>query len=269
MSQPLIAPSETVTQPIVPWPGGKRRLAKHLLPLFPNHHTYVEAFAGGGALLFLRPEPAKAEVLNDINGDLVNLYRVVQHHLEEFMRQFRWALASRQLFKWAQAQAPETLTDIQRAARFFYLQRLAFGSNVSSQTFGVDPRGGARFNLLRLEEDLSEAHLRLANVTVECLPWAACVARYDRPETLFFLDPPYWQTEGYGVGFGREEYDRLAAAIRGMKGKAILTVNDHPDMRQAFKGLKIRRLTTRYTVGQSAASKRAERGELVVTREGV
>jgi DNA adenine methylase len=264
VSQPFIAQSETVTQPIIPWPGGKRRLASKLLPLFPNHETYVEAFAGGGALLFARDEPAKTEVLNDLNGDLVNLYRVVQHHLDEFVRQFRWALSSRQLFRWAQLQVPSTLTDIQRAARFFYLQKLAFGSKVAGQTFGVDPRGSARLNLLRLEEELSAAHLRLSRVVVEALPWQDCLRRYDRPGTLFFLDPPYWQTEGYGTEFGRTEYDALAEAMRGMAGKAILTINDHPDMRLAFRGLRMKPIQTRYTIGRDAKSKAKPRGELVV-----
>ena len=89
----------TKPQPIVPWMGGKRRLAKHLLPMFPEHSCYVELFAGGAALFFLRPEPAKVEVLNDIDGQLVNLYRVVQHHFDEFVRQFEWTLTSRDLCK--------------------------------------------------------------------------------------------------------------------------------------------------------------------------
>lgn len=108
-----------MTNPIVPWMGGKRRLSKRLLALFPNHECYVEVFAGGAALYFKREEPAKVEVLNDLNGDLVNLYRVVQHHLEEFVRQFKWALSSRQIFEWQKMAVPETLTDIQKAARFF------------------------------------------------------------------------------------------------------------------------------------------------------
>lgn len=106
--------------PIIPWLGGKRRLADKLIPLFPPHECYVEVFCGGAALYFLRP-PAQVEVLNDINGELVNLYRVVQHHLEEFVRQFKWAISSRQVFKWQQATKPETLTDIQRAARSAFL----------------------------------------------------------------------------------------------------------------------------------------------------
>lgn len=82
------------TLPIVPWIGGKRRLAKHILPLFPAHECYVEPFCGAAALYFLKV-PGKIEVINDINGELVNLYRVVKHHLEEFVRQFKWALVSR------------------------------------------------------------------------------------------------------------------------------------------------------------------------------
>ena len=114
------------------------------------HECYVEVFAGGGALYFLRPQPAPVEVLNDINGDLVTLYRVVQNHLEEFVRQFKWALSSRQIFEWQKMTRPETLTDIQRAARFFYLQHHAFGGKVSGQSFGTATTAPA-INLLRIE----------------------------------------------------------------------------------------------------------------------
>lgn len=114
--------SEIKAAPLVPWIGGKRRLVKHILPMFPEHTCYVEPFCGAAALYFAKV-PAKAEVLNDVNGDVVNLYRVVRHHLEEFVRQFKWSLTSRQIFTWLQATPSETLTDIQRAAKFFYLQR--------------------------------------------------------------------------------------------------------------------------------------------------
>lgn len=121
--------------PIIPWLGGKRRLADIIIPRFPAHTCYVEVFAGGAALYFLRT-PAKVEVINDVNGDVVNLYRVVQNHLEEFVRQFKWSLSSREIFKWLQDTPPETLTDIQRAARFFYLQQHCFGGKVEGQTWG-------------------------------------------------------------------------------------------------------------------------------------
>jgi DNA adenine methylase len=126
----------------------------------------VEPFCGAAALFFLK-EPAKVEVLNDINGDLINLYRVIKHHLEEFTRQFKWSLTSRQIFDWLKITPPETLTDIQRAARIFYLQKLSFGAKVENQTFGTATTSPLRLNLLRLEEDLSQAHLRLTRATIE------------------------------------------------------------------------------------------------------
>jgi DNA adenine methylase len=235
-------------KPIIPWIGGKRRLAKQLLPMFPDHTCYVEPFCGAAALFFLKPI-SKAEVINDLNSDLVCLYRVVQHHLDEFVRQFRWALASRELFKWLQDTPPHTLTDIQRAARFYYLQRTCFGGKVNGRTFGADPSGPPRLNLLRLEEDLSQAHLRLAQATIEHLPWEECIYKYDRPTTFFYLDPPYWQTEGYGVSFPWEEYEQLAASMRRLKGKAILSINDHPAIREAFSGLPMQSVGINYTVG--------------------
>ena len=251
-----------MANPIIPWIGGKRRLASRILPLFPEHGCYVEPFCGAAALFFLKA-PAKVEVLNDINGELVNLYRVVQHHLEEFVRQFKWALTSRQIFKWLQATPPEPLTDIQRAARFFYLQKQAFGGKVEGQTFGVATTAPPRLNLLRLEEDLSAAHLRLAATYIERLDWAACVRRYDRPATLFYCDPPYWGTVGYGVDFGLDEYARLAELARSIKGKMIISVGDIPEMRQAFAGLAMERVELQYTVGGQGRS-RQRSGELII-----
>lgn len=248
--------------PLVPWIGGKRRLAPQILPLFPEHSCYVEPFCGAAALFFMK-EPSKVEVLNDINGDLVTLYRVVQNHLDEFVRQFRWALASRQLYGWLKATPPATLTDIQRAARFFYLMKCGFGGKVEGQSFGAATTSRPRLNLVRLEEDLSAAHLRLHQVTIEHLPWEACIARYDRPHTLAYLDPPYWGTEGYGVDFGLEQYTRMAELLKTMKGRAVVSVNDIPEMRQAFAGLSMKRLTIAYQVG-TAASARKPKGELVI-----
>jgi len=249
------------SKPIVPWIGGKRRLAKDILPMFPDHTCYVEPFCGAAALLFMK-EQSKVEVLNDINGELTNLYRVVQHHLEEFVRQFKWALSSRKIFEWEKMKQPDTLTDIQRAARFFYLQKNCFGGKVANQTFGTAASAPPKFNLLRIEEDLSVAHLRLCRATIEHLPWDKVITKYDRPETLFYMDPPYWQTEGYGVEFGLDQYTLMATLMRSMKGKAIVSVNDHPAMREAFDGLAMKELKIKYTVGGAGKAKKA--GELLI-----
>jgi DNA adenine methylase len=246
------------SSPIIPWLGGKRRLADKLLPLFPPHECYVEVFCGGAALYFLRPVPAQTEVLNDINGELTNLYRVVQHHLEEFVRQFKWAFTSRQIFKWQQMTRPETLTDIQRAARFFYLQQHAFGGKVTGQTFGTATTGPAP-NFCRIEENLSAAHLRLSGTYVENLPWQDLVKRYDRAHTFFYMDPPYWQTEGYGVDFGFEQYEEMAEVMRRCKGRVMVSINDHQDIRRVFDGFHMFGLDIKYSVannqGEPATSK--------------
>lgn len=137
------------------------------------------------------------EVLNDINTDIITLYRVVQHHLEEFIRWFKWVLVSRNEFeRWLQAE-PKTLTDIQRAVRFFYIQKNSFGGRVDKPSFGYAPSSPPRLNLLRIEEDLSQAHLRLSQVYIENLNYLDLIKRYDRDQTFFYIDPPYWNCEDY------------------------------------------------------------------------
>lgn len=153
------------------------------------------------------------------------------------------------MFEWEQKKAPETLTDIQRAARFYYLQKHAFGGRVDGQSFGTATTSGPRLNLLRIEEDLSQAYLRLHGVYVENLPWQEVIARYDRPHTLCYLDPPYWQTEGYGVDFGFEQYERMAELARTVQGVVVVSINDHPDIRRVFAGLRQEELGITYTVG--------------------
>lgn len=251
-----------MAQPIIPWLGGKRRLADRILPFFDTtHRCYVEPFAGGAALFFLKG-PSEVEVINDVNGELINLYRVVQHHLEEFCRQFKWALSSRQVFEWLKESPTGPLTDIQRAARFYYLQRLAWGGKVEGQTFGTATTTPPGLNFMRIEEELSMAHLRLAGAYVENLPWQACVAKYDRSHTLFYMDPPYWQTEGYGVDFGWQEYEALAATLGQIQDRAILSLNDHPAIRELFAEFRIERTEHTYTVGGGHRAK--EVGEVLI-----
>lgn len=248
-------------KPFIPWMGGKSRLADKILPLYPPHRCYVEAFAGAGALLF-KKEESKVEVLNDLNGELINLYRVVKHHLVEFLKQFEWALVSRQMFEWEKMAVPDTLTDIQRAARFYYLQRCAFGARPTGQTFGTAPSTPPKFNLRRIEESLSEAKFRLDRVYIENLPWQKVIAKWDRPDTLFYLDPPYWGTQGYGIEFGIKEYEQMAELARTINGKMIISVNAHPKMKRVFRGLRQKTVGINYTVGGNKKGKNKK--ELII-----
>jgi len=250
-----------VSKPIVPWLGGKRRMAKHILPLInDDHQTYVEPFAGGAAMFFMK-EQSKVEVINDVNSDLVNLYRVVRHHLDELIRHFRWSLISREDYLLANETDPKTLTDIQKAARFYFLQRMSFGAKVKGRVFGVAPSTPPKFNLTRIEEDLSQAHMRLARTYIENLPWDKCIERYDRNGTMFYLDPPYWGTEGYGVDFEFSNYERMAELARTIKGRMVISVNDIPEMQHVFDGLDIQRINLKHTVGGKGG---VSRGELII-----
>src|SRR5690606_3214030 len=134
----------------------------------------------------------------------------------------------------------------QRAARFFYLQQHAFGGKVAGQTFGTATTAPA-INLLRIEENLSTAWQRLAGVYVENLHWLDCAERYDRPHTFQYMDPPYWQTEGYGVDFPYDQYLAMAEFMHRCKGKVMVSINDHPDIRAAFEGHHIERTAIRYS----------------------
>lgn len=249
------------TQPIIPWMGGKRRLADQLLPLFPPHECYVELFTGGAALFFMREHPAKTDVINDINGELVNLYRVVRCHFDEFCRHFEFMLGSREDWDWFQAVNLKTLTDIQRAVHFFFLQQHAFGGKIDGQNFGYATTGRA-FDIATVRERLAAAHRRLSGAYIEHGDWLTCVERYDRPHTFFYADPPYWETTGYGVDFEWSQFERLAEAMRNMKGKLMLSINDHPDIAALFSEFWMRRLEIKYTVSNSTDLKTS--GELVI-----
>ncbi len=239
----------------IPWMGGKRRLAQQIFKRMPPHQCYVEAFAGGASILFMREEPAKVEVLNDINNDLVNFFRVIKHHLVPFCEQFRWAVVSRKMFEWLKKTPPETLTDIQRAARFYYLQKMCFGARPSNRTFGTSTTTPPKLNLVRIEEDISEAHARLTRVFIENLSWYDCVRKYDRAHTFVFMDPPYWNLAGYeGEKFGLSDYEQIATTMGAMKGKALLSINDHPQIRKIFRGFRYDKVEIEYTVGGSKRS---------------
>ncbi|MBT9291874.1 DNA adenine methylase [Prosthecodimorpha staleyi] len=258
----------TRARPAAGYVGGKKqlagRLAKRIAAI--DHEVYAEAFVGMGGVFFRRSAPAKVEVINDRSRDVATFFRILQNHYQAFMDMLRWQLTSRDEFERLNGMDPERLTDLQRAARFLYLQRLSFGGKVAGRTFGVDPRGPGRFNVDRLAPLLAEAHERLAGVWIECLDWPDFLARWDRPQTLFFLDPPYYGTEHYyGRGlFERSDYDRLSAALKGLRGSFVLTLNDHPEVRRIFRGFRMETAAVTYTIG-SGNTTRA--GELIISTD--
>lgn len=245
------------------WIGGKSRLASKIIPLFPRHRCYCEVFAGAGWLLF-KKEPSEVELINDINAELVTLYRVVKLHLDEFIRHFRWMLVSRDEFQRFLVERPETLTDIQRAVRFYYLTKTSHASRIASPTFGTATTRPPRLNLLRIEEELSAAHLRLSQVTVENLPYGRFIERYDRPHTLFYLDPPYFGCENYyGAGvFERDDFARLRDLLADIEGKFVMSINDAAPIRELFGQFDMIVVGTKYSAGARGGQKAVN--ELVI-----
>lgn len=231
------------------WVGGKSKLTSTIVPLIPAHECYVEVFAGAAWVLF-RKEPSKVEVINDINSDLVTLYRVIQNHLEEFIRYFKWMLVSRDEWQRLKRVPEDTLTDIQRAARFYYLVKNAFGAKVVSQCYGVSNSSPPRLNLLRLEEDLSETHLRLSRVNIENLPYDNIITRHDGPNVFMYLDPPYWNCEtDYGKDlFDRTDFTKLRDLLSTVKCKWMVSINDVPEIRELFADFIIKEVSTKYSI---------------------
>lgn len=162
-------------------------------------------------------------------------------------------LVSRDEFRRLERVDATTLTDIHRAARFYYTTRMRFSSNLNSSTFGISTTSGPNINLLRLEEELSAAHLRLARVFVENLPFIRLIDRYDRQHTVFYIDPPYFGCENdYGKEiFQRTDFEVLAERLATIKGKFIMSINDVPEIRKLFASFNLQTVKTGYSMGDA------------------
>lgn len=233
--------------------GGKKQLARRIIEKIEAtpHGIYAEGFVGMGGVFLRRRRAPKVEAINDLSKDISGLFRILQRHYPQFMDMLKWQVTSRSEFERLAQQDPDTLTDLERAARFLYLQRLTFGGKVRSRSFGIDTGGPARFDLTKLGSILEAVHERLAGVWIECLPWQIFLARWDRPSTLFYLDPPYFGTEHYyGRGmFDPADHARLAEALKGLRGRFILTLNDHPAVRDLYPWASIESVGLSYTAG--------------------
>ncbi len=253
--------------PVAPYIGGKRNLARRLVARIEaiDHNCYAEPFVGMGGVYLRRRSAPAAEVINDASRDVATLFRILQRHYVAFMEMIRFQLTTRTEFDRLARTDPDTLTDLERAARFLYLQNAAFGGKARGRTFGVSYDRPARFDVTRLGPMLEDLHERLSGVAIECLPWQAFVDRYDRPGTLFYVDPPYWVNEtDYGKGlFARDDFTLLAARLARLQGRFILSLNDIPEVRELFSGFTIEPVTTTYTIAGGKAPKAA--GELIIT----
>ncbi|MBL3587443.1 DNA adenine methylase [Rhodovulum sulfidophilum] len=254
--------------PVAPWKGGKKALHRRIIERIEAipHRTYVEPFLGMGGVFLRRSWRPRLEVANDLNGEITNLFRVLQRHYPQLMEVMRFQITSRREFERLRACDPATLTDLERAARFLYLQRLAFGGQLGG-IFAVQPGCGPRFSLARIGPLLDAAHTRLDGVVFENLPWQEVLARYDGPQALFYLDPPYWGGEDdYGKGlFDRDQFAELAERLGRIKGAFVLSINDRPEIRDLFGAFRIEEVRLTYSVSKSGAT--AARELIIANRE--
>lgn len=259
----------TSTSPVAPWQGGKRNLAKRICAIIDATPcvTYAEPFVGMGGIFLRRSTRPKAEVINDRGRDIANLFRILQRRYPQFLDTLRFQLTTRAEFERLIAVDPDTLTDLERAARFLYLQRTAFGGKVSGRNFGVDRARPGRFNLSTLEPMLEDLHSRLSGVTIECLDWSAFIPRYDSADTLFYLDPPYWGCEDdYGKAmFARADFERLAQQLATIRGRFILSLNDLPEVRHTFAAFQLAEIRTTYTISGKRNDQGGSRAELLIS----
>lgn len=259
-------PPPRPAKPVAAYIGGKRNLAKRLCRVIDAHQhtTYAEPFVGMGGIFLRRAHPVRAEFINDRSRDVYTLFRVLQEHYVAFLDLLRFQITTQANFERLREVDPETLTDLQRAARFLYLQRVAFGGKVSGRTYGISNDRPGRFNLTTLEPDLEALHARLSGVTVTCLDYAEFITRVDRKGALFYLDPPYYGCEGdYGKdAFDRAQFARIAQTLRALKGDFILSINDVPEIRALFDWATILPVRSTYSLSAKDTTPAAE---LVIT----
>ncbi|MBQ7232829.1 MAG: DNA adenine methylase [Bacillales bacterium] len=242
----------------ITWIGGKKLLRNKIVEMFPKSDIdrYIEVFGGVGWVLFHKDQHAKLEVFNDVNSNLINLYRCVKYHCEELQKELDWILISREtFFDYKQQIDTRGLTDIQRAARFFFIIKASYGADVRS--FGCSKR-----NLNKSIEYLSEIKERLKNTVIENKDFQDLIKVYDREKALFYLDPPYHTTEKYYDNkFTNDDHKRLSEALKNIKGKFVISYNDDGFVRELYKDFNIYPITR----NNSLSTKQKNFDELIIT----
>ena len=263
----MALPTDSIAiEPIAPYVGGKARLAKVLIERIGEipHTSYAEPFVGLGGVFLRRKTRARAEIINDYSREVSNLFRVVRSHPDALTQSLELQLTSRDEFERLKAANPDTMTDVERAARFIYLQRLAYGGKVTERHFGVAKHRSARFDKSKVIPGVQDLNDRLSHVVIESLPFKVFITRYDSPETLFYLDPPYAGCEDYyGRGlFQQTDFEVIRETLTGIRGKFLMSLSDTEEARALYQEFQIEPVKTTYSV-QGAG--RHEVGELLIS----
>ena len=247
-------------KPPIPRMGGKSKLRKTILERIPEHTCYVEPFFGAGWVYFGK-EQSKVEVINDIDKELINMFRMIKYHAPEIERVLEYEFSGRDMFEEYKYCTVEYLTEIQRAVRFLYLISQSFAGKGETFGYGTTSKPAPQIFYQGVLGNIKE---RLRNTYVENKSFEDIIKRYDRPHSFFFCDPPYFETAGYGNEFGEQEHLLLRDTLSQIKGKFMVTINDHPKVREWYKDFNIEEVQVSYSIAKEQKA-RKEYGELMIT----
>jgi DNA adenine methylase len=255
------------------WVGGKSRLRKAIIPLIPEHQCYVEPFGGAAWVLFGK-SPSSIEVLNDIDEELINFFRVVKHRPEELIESFDLELVSRGEFLRLADADPQTLSEVERAHRFYYLIMAGWGGEARYPRFQTSTSDGGHGNRLigalkTLRKRIEPVHNRLKTVIIENLDWSECIGRYDRPTSFLYLDPPYPRN---GANYKHNmrlaaEHSAIAEWLSKVQSKWMLSSYDTDEVRANFRQYNIVPIQSSSGMRASQAEIRANGIKRTVNRE--
>lgn len=240
--------------------GGKSKLRKTIIEMIPEHTCYVELFFGAGWVYFGK-EPSKVEVINDIDKELINLFKMIKYHAPEVERLLQYEFSGRDIFEEYKNYTVEYLTEIHRAIRFLYLITQSFAGIGGTYGYGTNTKPSPQ---IFYKDVLVELKNRLRNTYVENLDFSKIIDKYDRDYSFFFCDPPYYNTAGYGNTFGKEEHLILRDKLKNLKGKFLLTINDDPEVREWYKDFNIKEVQVNYSVSKQQEA-RKKYAELIIT----
>ena len=246
-------------KPPIPRMGGKSRLRKTILERIPEHTCYIEPFFGAGWVYFGKA-PSKVEVINDVDKELINMFRMIKYHAPEIERVLEYEFSGRDMFEEYKHCTVEYLTEIQRAVRFLYLISQSFASKGGTYGYGTNKGPAPQIFYQGVLSDIKE---RLRNTYVENKSFEDIIKRYDRPHSFFFCDPPYFETAGYENEFGQNEHLLLRDTLADIKGKFMVTINHHPQVREWYKDFNIEEVKVAYSVSKEQKA-RKEYGELII-----
>lgn len=224
---------------LINWVGGKRLLRKTIEPLIPTDiKSYIEPFGGGGWILFYKQRWADLEIYNDLDGRLVNLFRIVKYHPNAFKEEYKYLLGSREMF--LQYLSAKPFTDIQRAVQFYFLITRSFGGR--GETFGTVKKscGGASKSQRNVLDKIDAIHQRLDKVMIENRDFEKLINQYDFEGAFFYCDPPYSKGCGYAVTSTTDfDHERLRDTLKNIKGRFLLSYDDSPKIRELYKGFEM------------------------------